>query len=218
MIAPRIIDRAVVIRWGGLCYSVTQTLAVADVRHSVSFLNFSHLAYSKGLTGNNSQTPVIFSGTIRFAIDPWSYCQSDAELWAVLQAVEMDGFVKSFPGQLDGRLDENASSLSVGERQLLCVARALLRKSKIVLLDESTASVDAHSDVVVQRAVEEGFRGATIFVIAHRLHTIVQSDLIVVMEQGRLKEFGSPSQLLQMRDGSFKKMWDLENRKQQEPT
>jgi len=159
------------------------------------------------------QSPVIFSGSIRFAIDPWSYCKSDAELWAVLTAVEMDLFVKSFPGQLDGRLDENASSLSVGERQLICVARALLRKSKIVLLDESTASVDVYSDVVVQRAIQEGFHGATIFVIAHRLHTIVQSDLIAVMEMGRLREFGSPAQLLQQSHGLFKQMWDLENHK-----
>lgn len=159
---------------------------------------------------------MIFSGTIRFAIDPWSHCQSDAELWAVLEAVDMANFVRAFPGQLDGRLDENASSLSVGERQLICVARALLKKSRIVLLDESTASVDAHSDVVVQRAVDDGFKDATIFVIAHRLHTIIQSDLIVVMEQGRLKEAGSPSELLQMKQGGFKAMWDLENLKMQE--
>jgi len=125
--------------------------------------------------------------------------------------VEIDDFVRSFPGGLDGRVDENASSFSVGERQLLCVARALLRKSKIVLLDESTASVDAHSDMVVQKAIDEGFRDATIFVIAHRLHTIIDSDVIAVMETGRLREFGAPSELLNIPEGLFKKMWDQEN-------
>ena len=93
------------------------------------------------------------------------------------------------------------------------MARCLLRRSqsRIVLLDESTASVDAHSDFIVQKAIKEEFQQATIFVIAHRLHTIIESDLIAVMQKGSLVEFGAPTELLNIKNGVFKSMWDHEN-------
>lgn len=158
------------------------------------------------------QQPIIFSGTLRFALDPFNQCNSDEEIWQALRQVEMEGFVRNLPGVLDGNVDENAASFSVGERQLLCIARCLLRRNmtRIVLLDESTASVDAHSDMVVQSAIHNGFSQATVFIIAHRLHTIIDSDWICVMENGALKEFGPPNELLQRPAGMFRQMWELE--------
>ena len=157
------------------------------------------------------QTPVLFSGTVRFALDPWGDVATDAELWSALEECEVAASVRKLGG-LDANVDEAGGNLSQGERQLLCVARALLRKAKLVLIDEGTASVDAASDVVVQRSIGRGFKGATVFTIAHRMHTIVESDLVLVLGNGgRCLEFGSPAELLAKQDGAFHAMWREEH-------
>ena len=92
-------------------------------------------------------------------------------------------------------VEENGQNFSAGQKQLLCLARALLRKSKVVVLDESTASMSAPEDAALQRTLRECLGKATVFVVAHRLNTVLDSDLVAVMEGGRLVEFGAPSEL-----------------------
>jgi ABC-type multidrug transport system fused ATPase/permease subunit len=153
------------------------------------------------------QMPVLFSGSVRFALDPWGDVLDDARLWAVLEQCEIAVVIRRLSGGLDAQVDEGGSNFSTGERQLLCVARALLRQSRVVLIDEGTASVDASSDALVQKAIAGGFVGATVITIAHRMHTIVGSDLILVLSRGSLVEFAPPAELLQRPESVFRALW-----------
>ena len=158
------------------------------------------------------QQPVIFSGTLRSALDPWGEATDDAKLWAALESVSMADVARAMGNGLDSVVDESGANFSVGERQLLCIARALLRDARVVLVDEGTANVDVTSDQIVQRALRDGFRGATTFTIAHRLATLVHSDVIVVLDRGELKEMGAPAELIAKRGGWFAKMWEEETK------
>jgi ATP-binding cassette subfamily C (CFTR/MRP) protein 4 len=117
----------------------------------------------------------------------------------------MHGVVKSLPLELDTIVAENGSNFSVGQRQLLCLARAILRKSKVLILDEPTANVDSSTDELLQKAVAKSFEGATIIAVAHRLDTLIDYDKIVVLDNGGLVECGSPKELIE-RDGAFASM------------
>jgi ABC-type multidrug transport system fused ATPase/permease subunit len=141
------------------------------------------------------QEPVLFSGSLRESLDPFAQF-SDVEIGAALAHVEMSQFVSSLPDGLDTRVQEGGFNFSSGQRQLICLARALLRKSKVIILDEATASIDAETDHAIQRAIREEFKGSTILVIAHRLGTVLDSDLILTLRQGELVEFGNPQELL----------------------
>ena len=103
-----------------------------------------------------------------------------------------------FPDRLAHIISERGENVSVGQRQLLCIARALLRKSRVIILDEATASVDNATDQKIQSTIRSEFRACTVLTIAHRLETIADSDLVLVLEQGVVTEFGSPAQLLGM--------------------
>jgi len=141
------------------------------------------------------QEPVMFTGTLRSNLDP-SNERSDAELWALLRMVRMEDKVKSFPDTLLTPIDDNGAQFSVGQRQLFNVARAVLSKCSIVLLDEATAAVDMQTDAIIQDVFRSCFASRTVLTIAHRLSTIIDYDRILVMHQGRCVEFDTAAALL----------------------
>ncbi|KAI0352362.1 metal resistance protein YCF1 [Trametes cingulata] len=149
------------------------------------------------------QSPDLFEGTIRENIDPTG-ASSDAEIWVALEQTRLKSFVETLPGGLDATVREGGSSLSAGQRQLLCFARALLRKSKILVLDEATSAVDLDTD----RAIQEIIRGpqfahVTMLTIAHRVNTILESDRVLVLDAGKVLEFDSPKNLLANKQSAF---------------
>jgi len=141
------------------------------------------------------QDPVLFSGSIRMNMDPFLK-HSDEELWEALQQVHLKDHVSSIPNQLDYHVEENGEGFSVGQRQLLCLGRALLRKTKILVMDEATASLDFNTDTLIKATVRECFAEKTLITIAHRLDTILDSDRVMVFDAGKIVEFDSPSALL----------------------
>uniref|UniRef100_A0A5F5PL22 ATP binding cassette subfamily C member 11 n=1 Tax=Equus caballus TaxID=9796 RepID=A0A5F5PL22_HORSE len=147
------------------------------------------------------QDPVLFSGTIRFNLDPFD-CYTDKQIWDVLERTFLSKTISKFPQRLQAEVVENGENFSVGERQLLCIARALLRNSKIILIDEATASVDMQTDTLIQRTIREAFQGCTVLVIAHRIPTVLNCDRILVMRDGKVAEFDRP-EVLQKQPGSM---------------
>ncbi|XP_078665040.1 ATP-binding cassette sub-family C member 8-like [Branchiostoma floridae x Branchiostoma belcheri] len=141
------------------------------------------------------QDPVLFAGTIRFNLDPLE-SRSDQELWDALAAAQLKVVVSDLPEGLDSLVSEGGENFSVGQRQLFCLARAFLRKTKILIMDEATASLDLETDSVLQSAVTTAFADRTVITIAHRLSTILDYDHILVLKDGRVVENGSPQELL----------------------
>ena len=152
-----------------------------------------------------TQDPVLFSGSLRRNLDPFSLYK-DHDLWSVLEEVQLDTLVQKLPEQLGYKLRESGSNFSVGERQLVCLARALLQKSKIIILDEATANVDYKTDRLIQEVVRNRLKDSTVITIAHRLNTIMDYDKVLVMHQGRMVEFDKPDTLLQKSDGYFSRL------------
>ena len=151
------------------------------------------------------QDPVLFGGTLRYNMDPFLQ-HADDELWRALDRVSLGQTVRRLAGGLDYLVSEYGTNLSAGQRQLVCIARALLRNAKIVVLDEATAAVDAETDALIQTAIRELFADCTVLTIAHRLDTIVYSDRIMVLQDGRIAEFDAPLELMARADGIFADM------------
>lgn len=147
------------------------------------------------------QDPVLFSESVRYNLDPFGL-YSDDELWRALEDVELKGSIES----LDYRVTEGGANFSVGQRQLICLARAILRNNKVLVLDEATANVDPQTDALIQRTIREKFQKYTVITVAHRLHTVMDSDRILVMEAGMAKEFDAPHILLEMENGMLRNM------------
>ncbi|XP_057609805.1 ATP-binding cassette sub-family C member 12 isoform X3 [Chionomys nivalis] len=148
------------------------------------------------------QDPVLFVGTVRFNLDPLG-SHTDEMLWHVLERTFMRDTIMKLPEKLEAEVTENGENFSVGERQLLCMARALLRNSKIILLDEATASMDSKTDTLVQSTIKEAFKSCTVLTIAHRLNTVLNCDLVLVMENGKAIEFDKPEVLAEKPDSAF---------------
>jgi ATP-binding cassette subfamily C (CFTR/MRP) protein 1 len=151
------------------------------------------------------QDPVMFSNTVRYNMDPFAE-KSDEELWEVLKKVQLAEVIAMLPEGLDDQVAEGGENFSQGQRQLLCIARSLLRGNRILVMDEATASIDNKTDASIQKMIRENFGDCTVLTIAHRLGTILDSDRILVLDDGHVAEFDTPSALLAKKEGIFKAM------------
>ncbi|RUS69235.1 hypothetical protein EGW08_023001, partial [Elysia chlorotica] len=151
------------------------------------------------------QDPVLFSGSVRFNLDPFNL-HSDAAIWEALDNAHLGTLVRELPDQLEFECEEDGQNLSVGQRQLMCLARSLLRKTRILVLDEATAAVDLETDALLQETIREAFRDCTVLTVAHRLNTVIDYDKILVLGNGKILEYGSPSELLRDTSGTFYSM------------
>ncbi|KAI0982308.1 hypothetical protein GJ496_005358 [Pomphorhynchus laevis] len=151
------------------------------------------------------QEPVFFTSSLRLNLDPFNR-YSDEDIWLALSHVNMMEEIKQHPIGLQMQVTEGGASFSVGQRQLLCLARALLQKCQLLLIDEATANVDNDTDLLVQKMIRDNFKHCTILTIAHRLDTIVDSDTVLVFDQGELVEQGSPAELIHNNQSKFYKL------------
>ncbi|KAJ8684206.1 hypothetical protein QAD02_019998, partial [Eretmocerus hayati] len=146
------------------------------------------------------QEPVLFSQSLRYNLDPFGQYE-DAALWDALREVELNEL------SLDQQVAEKGSNFSVGQRQLICLARAIIRQNSILMLDEATANIDTHTDAIIQTTIRKRFANCTVLTVAHRLNTIIDSDRIIVMDSGTIVEFGAPYELLTKHpNGHFSQM------------
>ncbi|KAM7238066.1 hypothetical protein CapIbe_011024 [Capra ibex] len=151
------------------------------------------------------QEPVLFTGTMRKNLDPYNK-YSEEELWDVLEEVQLKEAIKALPIGLDTELAESGLNLSVGQRQLVCLARTVLRKNQILILDKATSNVDPGTDELIQKKIHEKFTQCTVLTITHRLSTIIDCERILVFDSGRLNEYTRPYNLLKNKDSLFYEM------------
>ncbi|XP_070558012.1 ATP-binding cassette sub-family C member 9-like [Ptychodera flava] len=148
------------------------------------------------------QDPILFTGTIRFNLDPEG-TKDDKELWEALEIAQLKSTVMELDKQLGSEISEGGENFSVGQRQLFCLARAFLRKARILVMDEATASIDMKTDAILQNVVATAFQDMTVLTIAHRVSTILDSDTILVLSEGEVVEYDTPENLLKNEDGIF---------------
>ncbi|KAG0084909.1 hypothetical protein BGZ92_009469 [Podila epicladia] len=151
------------------------------------------------------QDPVLFQGTFRYNLDPLAR-HTEQELWQALETADLKSYVQAQEGGLDSLVAAQGENLSVGQRQLVCLSRALLAKSKVVVLDEATASVDMATDALIQRAIRSDFAHSTVVTVAHRINTIIDYDRILVMHRGQVAEYDTPRNLLKDPESMFSSM------------
>jgi len=167
-------------------------------------VNISHLGLGKLRSSITiiPQDPVLFAGSLRMNLDPLGK-YSDSAIWIALEHAHLRGMVTHFDKGLEHEISEGGSNLSVGQRQLMCLARALLRKTKVLILDEATAAVDLETDDLVQATIRREFSDCTVLTIAHRLNTIMDNNRVIVLDQGKIAEFDTPDNLLANKDSIF---------------
>lgn len=154
------------------------------------------------------QHPTLFSGcTVRENLDVFGL-HSEESIHQALKSAHLGDAIAELPKGIDSIVTEGGSNFSVGQRQLLCLARAILSKNKILILDEATASVDRRTDQMLHESLHESFGNATVIAVAHRLDTVIDHDYILVLGQGKVLEFGPPAELLRISGGAFSTMVD----------
>nr|CAD7430331.1 unnamed protein product [Timema monikensis] len=168
----------------------TSSIGLHDLRSKISII---------------PQEPVLFSGTMRKNLDPFDE-YSDEILWQSLEEVELKEAVADLPSGLSSVMSEGGSNFSVGQRQLVCLARAIVKNNRILVLDEATANVDPQTDALIQHTIRRKFEECTVLTIAHRLHTVMDSDKVLVMDAGTMVEFDHPRNLLSNPQGYFSQM------------
>ena len=151
------------------------------------------------------QDPVLFVGSFRDNVDPLGQF-SDKEIWLALEKSNLKPFVSSLGAGLDHQITEGGENLSVGQKQLVCLTRALLRRNKILILDEATAAVDVETDELIQETIKNSFQNCTILTIAHRISTVMDYDKIIVMSKGEIVEYDTPQALIQDKSSLFYSM------------
>lgn len=151
------------------------------------------------------QDPTLFHGTMRTNLDPLQQ-HSDQEIWEVLNKCHLVEIVRQDHRILDAPVAEDGENWSVGQRQLICLARVLLQGRRILVLDEATASVDTATDNVIQKTIREETSGCTVITVAHRIPTVIDNDLVMVLDQGKVVEYDSPTQLLEDKSSAFSKL------------
>ena len=161
------------------------------------------LAYVRSKITVIPQDAAMFQGTLRFNLDPFNEVP-DVEIMRLLKEAGLDDLIKR--GGVDLKIEENGSNLSSGEKQLLCICRAILRKSKLVVLDEATANIDIVTEQKIQKLIKLEFKEATMLVIAHRLNTILHSDKVLVLSYGKVVEYDSPENLQNDKNSEFSKL------------
>jgi ABC-type multidrug transport system fused ATPase/permease subunit len=165
------------------------TIGLASLRESISII---------------PQDPVLFNGTVRHNLDPFDRVDDNA-IWSALESVNLKTYISSLPSGLLNIVHQNGGNFSVGQRQLICLARALIRNSKILVLDEATAAIDVETDSIIQKTIRSDLKLCTVLTIAHRINTLSDYDKILVLDQGSVVEFDSPAILLEKR-GMFYKL------------
>lgn len=163
----------------------TQAISLEQLRENVAII---------------PQEPVLFSGTMRYNLDPFDE-YADDKLWSALQNVNLKTIIAEMAAGLQSKIFEGGSNFSVGQRQLVCLARAILRGNKILVMDEATANVDPITDALIQTTIREKFGDCTVLTIAHRLGTVIDADRVLVMDAGKAVEFDTPFNLLNATSG-----------------
>ncbi|KAK8935796.1 ABC transporter C family member 8 [Platanthera zijinensis] len=151
------------------------------------------------------QEPTLFRGSVRSNLDPLGM-YADHEIWEALERCQLKSTIRSLPAQLDSSVSDDGENWSAGQRQLFCLGRVLLRKNKILVLDEATASIDSATDAILQRIIRQEFSSCTVITIAHRVPTVTDSDMVMVLSYGKLLEFDRPSKLMESNSSAFFKL------------
>nr|QVT92331.1 ABC transporter [Salvia miltiorrhiza] len=143
------------------------------------------------------QEPTLFRGSVRTNLDPLGL-HSDDEIWKALEKCQLKSTVSKLPNLLDSSVSDEGENWSMGQRQLFCLGRVLLRWNKILVLDEATASIDSATDAILQKIIRDEFANCTVITVAHRVPTVIDSDMVLVLSYGKLVEYDEPSKLMEI--------------------
>ena len=163
------------------------TLGLADLREKITII---------------PQDPTLFEGSLRFNLDPVGKL-TDSELLRMAKKASLENLINRDEKGLNQEIEDGGKNLSSGEKQLICICRAILRKNRVVLMDEATANIDIKTEQTIQKLINEEFVDSTVLTIAHRLNTIINSDKVLVLSQGQVVEFDDPQRLLANSDSMF---------------